>query len=56
MNIVVNRPGNVGGGLAAPWRKAGHEVTALGRGVGAASGADVVVAVPGPAISATLAR
>jgi len=29
-------------------------VTALGRGVGAASGADVVVAVPGPAISADL--
>ena len=55
MNIVVIGRGNVGEGLAALRRKAGHEVTALGRGVGAASGADVVVvAVPGPAISAAL--
>jgi 8-hydroxy-5-deazaflavin:NADPH oxidoreductase len=50
MNVVV-----IGGGPAALWRKAGQEVTALGRGGGAASGADVVVvAVPGPAISAAL--
>jgi 8-hydroxy-5-deazaflavin:NADPH oxidoreductase len=56
MNIVVIGRGNVGGGLAALWRKAGHEVAALGRGGGAASGAGVVVvmAVPGPAISAAL--
>ena len=55
MNIVVIGRGNVGGGLAALWRKAGHEVTALGRGGGDASGAGVVVvAVPGPAISAAL--
>jgi predicted dinucleotide-binding enzyme len=55
MNIVVIGRGNVGGGLAALWRKAGHEVTALGRGGGDASGADVVVvAVPGHAISAVL--
>ena len=55
MSIVVIGRGNVGGGLAALWRKAGHEVTALGRGGGAASGAGVVVvAVPGPAISAAL--
>ena len=53
MNIVVIGRGNVGGGLAALWRKAGHQVTVLGRGGGDASGADVVaVAVPGPAISA----
>ena len=55
MNIVVIGRGNVGGGLAALWRKAGHEVTALGRGGGDASGADVVVvAVPGHVISAVL--
>jgi 8-hydroxy-5-deazaflavin:NADPH oxidoreductase len=55
MNIVVIGRGNVGGGRAALWRKAGHEVTALGRGGSAASGAVVVVvAVPGPAISAAL--
>jgi predicted dinucleotide-binding enzyme len=54
MNIVIITRGNVGGGLAALCRKAGHEVTALGRGGGAASGADVVVAVPGPALSAAL--
>jgi hypothetical protein len=47
--------GEPGGGLAALWRKAGHEVTALGRGGGDASGAGVVVvAVPGPAVSAAL--
>ena len=50
------RPGNAGG-VAALWRKAGHEVTSLGHGGGDASGADVVVvAVPGPAISAALGR
>jgi 8-hydroxy-5-deazaflavin:NADPH oxidoreductase len=55
MNIVIIGRGNVGGGLAALWRKTGHQVTALGRGGGDASGADVVVvAVPGPAISAAL--
>ena len=31
MKIVVIGRGNVGGGLAALWHKAGHEVTALGR-------------------------
>ena len=55
MNIVVIGRGNVGGGLAALWRQAGHQVTALGRGGGDASEADVVVvAVPGCAISAAL--
>ena len=52
MNIVV-----IGGRLAALWRKAGHEVTAVGRDGGDASGADVVVAaVPGPVISAALGQ
>ena len=55
MKIVTIGRGNVGGGLAALWRKAGHQVTQLGRGGGDASSAEVVVvAVPGPAISAAL--
>jgi predicted dinucleotide-binding enzyme len=50
MNIVVIGRGNAGRGLAAPWRKAGHEVTAIGRPGGDASDADVAeVTVPGPA-------
>jgi len=57
MKIVTIGRGNVGGGLAALWRKAGHEVTVLGRDGGDASDADVVlVAVPGPAISAALGK
>ena len=55
MKIVTIGRGNVGGGLAALWSKAGHEVTMLGRDGGDAGDADVVlVAVPGPAISAAL--
>ena len=54
MSIAVIGRGNVGGGLAALWRKACHEVIELSRR-GDASGADViVVAVPGSAISAAL--
>jgi len=34
MKIVTIGRGNVGGGLAALWRKAGHEVTELGRRIG----------------------
>ena len=57
MKVVTIGRGNVGGGLAALWRKAGHQVTELGRGGGDASGADVVVvAVPGHAISAALSQ
>jgi 8-hydroxy-5-deazaflavin:NADPH oxidoreductase len=57
VKVVTIGRGNNGGGLAALWRKAGHEVTELGRGGGDASGADVVlVAVPGPAISAALSQ
>jgi predicted dinucleotide-binding enzyme len=52
MRITVIGRGNVGGGLAARWRDAGHEVEELGRGGGDVSGADVlVVAVPGDAIA-----
>ena len=56
MKIVTIGRGNIGGGLAALWRTAGHEVTELGRGGGDASTADVVlVAVPGAKISEALA-
>ena len=45
MKIVTIGRGNVGGGLAALWRKAGHEVTVLGRdgGGGRARPGDGVV-------------
>jgi predicted dinucleotide-binding enzyme len=56
MNITVIGRGNVGGGLAARWRSAGHEVQELGRDGGDVSGADVVLlAVPSGAIAAALA-
>ncbi len=51
MRITVFGKGNVGGGLADLWDRAGHEVTRLGRDGGDVSGADVVlVAVPGGSI------
>lgn len=57
MNVVVIGRGNVGGGLAELWRRAGHKVTALGRDGGDASGADVlVVAVPSGAIATALGK
>ena len=57
MNITVLGKGNVGGGLARRWEKAGHAVTALGRDGGDASGADVVVvAVPSPEIADALGK
>jgi predicted dinucleotide-binding enzyme len=57
MNITVIGRGNVGGGLAARWRRAGHAVEELGRDGGDASGADVLlVAVPGPAIADALGK
>lgn len=55
MKIVTIGRGTIGGGLAALWRAAGHEVEGLGREGGDASGADVVlVAVPGAKISDAL--
>jgi len=55
MNITVIGRGNVGGGLADVWERAGHRVTRLGRDGGDASDADVVlVAVPGGAIADAL--
>jgi predicted dinucleotide-binding enzyme len=56
MKITVIGRGRVGGGLARRWEAAGHDVTALGRGGGDASGSDaVLVAVPSNAIDDALA-
>jgi predicted dinucleotide-binding enzyme len=55
MNITVIGRGNVGGGLAARWRAAGHDVQELGRDGGDASSADVLlVAVPSPELGNAL--
>ena len=57
MNITVIGRGNVGGGLAARWERAGHAVQTLGRDGGDAGGADVVVlAVPGGEVADALAK
>jgi predicted dinucleotide-binding enzyme len=57
VNITVIGRGNVGGGLARRWERAGHTVTALGRDGGDASDADaVLVAVPGGQIAEALAK
>jgi 8-hydroxy-5-deazaflavin:NADPH oxidoreductase len=51
MRIAVVGKGNVGGGPADLWERAGHHVTRLGRDGGDVSDADVVLlAVPGGAI------
>ena len=56
MRVAVIGRGNVGGGLAGRWRRAGHEVTELGREGGDVSDADVLlVAVPGEAVAEALA-
>jgi predicted dinucleotide-binding enzyme len=55
MRITVFGKGNVGGGLADLWERAGHQVTRLGRDGGDVSDADVVlVAVPGGSIAEAL--
>src|SRR6266536_5455219 len=55
MNITVIGRGNVGGGLADRWERAGHTITRLGRDGGDASNADVVlVAVPSGQIADAL--
>src|SRR5690348_9603620 len=55
MRITVFGKGNVGGGLADLWERAGHQVTRLGRDGGEVSDADVVlVAVPGGSIAEAL--
>jgi hypothetical protein len=57
MKITVIGRGNVGGGLADRWEKAGHTVTRLGRDGGDASDADaVLVAVPPGSIADALGK
>ena len=57
MNIFVLGRGNVGGGLARRWERAGHAVTAVGRDGGDATDADVVVvAVPSGQIADALGK
>jgi predicted dinucleotide-binding enzyme len=57
MNITVIGRGNVGGGLAERWRRAGHQVQELGKDGGDASDADVVlVAVPSAQIADALGK
>src|SRR5918911_747772 len=55
MKVAVLGRGNVGGGLANLWERAGHEVTRIGREGGDVSDDEaVVVAVPGGAIAEAL--
>jgi 8-hydroxy-5-deazaflavin:NADPH oxidoreductase len=55
MKIAVVGRGNVGGGLADLWERAGHDVTRIGREGGDVSDAEaVVVAVPGGAVADAL--
>src|SRR5436190_20608970 len=55
MKIAVVGKGNVGGGLADRWEKAGHEVTRIGKDGGDVSDAEaVLVAVPGGAVADAL--
>jgi len=57
MNITTIGKGNIGGGLARLWERAGHNVTTIGHEGGDASGADVVlVAVPSGSISEALGK
>jgi 8-hydroxy-5-deazaflavin:NADPH oxidoreductase len=57
MNITIIGRGNVGGGLAKLWQKAGHAVNPLGREGGDGSAADVlVVAVPSGAVADALGK
>jgi hypothetical protein len=52
MKIAVVGRGNVGGGLADRWERAGHEVSRIGKDGGDVSDAEVVLfAVPGAAMA-----
>jgi 8-hydroxy-5-deazaflavin:NADPH oxidoreductase len=52
MRIAVVGKGNVGGGLADRWERAGHEVTRLGKEGGDVSDAEaVLLAIPGGAVA-----
>ena len=55
MKVAVVGRGNVGGGLADLWERAGHEVTRVGReGADVADAEAVLVAVPGGAVAEAL--
>ena len=55
MKIAVIGRGNVGGGLADLWERAGHEVSRIGREGGDVSDAEaLLVAVPGGTIAEAL--
>jgi 8-hydroxy-5-deazaflavin:NADPH oxidoreductase len=55
MKIAVVGRGNVGGGLADRWEKAGHNVTRIGKEGGDVSDAEaVLIAVPGGAVADAL--
>jgi 8-hydroxy-5-deazaflavin:NADPH oxidoreductase len=55
MKVAVLGRGNVGGGLADLWERAGHEVTRIGREGGDVSDVEaVLVAVPDGAIAEAL--
>jgi 8-hydroxy-5-deazaflavin:NADPH oxidoreductase len=55
MKIATIGRGNVGGGLADLWERAGHEVQRIGKDGGDVSGADaVLLAVPSGAIDGAL--
>jgi len=57
MKIAVIGKGNVGGGLADLWEKAGHKLTRIGRDGGDVSEVDaVLLAMPGGQIAAALER
>ena len=57
MRITTYGRGNVGGGLADLWEKAGHRVTRLGREGGDVSDAEVVLlAVPGGAVAEAMKK
>lgn len=57
MKITTIGKGNIGGGLARRWERAGHDVTTLGSDGGDASDAEVVlVAVPSGAVSDALGK
>ena len=57
MKITTIGKGNIGGGLARLWEKAGHDVTTLGHEGGDVSNADVVlVAVPSGLLGEALGK
>ena len=57
MKVAVVGRGNVGGGLADRWERAGHQVTRIGKEGGDVSDAEaVLVAVPGGAVGDALEK